>query len=124
VLALLAPAVTLTVGLLAAYLAFRQIDKQRKNSMELQAKAKRNEFKLEIYREFSAKLDPAQDGLTAVSQYVPFAADEAENAEYVRSRGVTPEPLKSDAKVFSDKFADANIHVTEVIMNALQLRRC
>lgn len=113
---ILGPAVTLIVGLLAAFLAFRQIDKQRRNSLDLQREAKRNEFKLEVYREFAKKLDPTEDGLSEIALYVVSAADEADQSEYWRKRGITPTPLKHDGKVFSDLYVDAGLHVAEVIM--------
>jgi hypothetical protein len=108
VLGLLGPAVTLIVGLLAAYLTFR-------NSLRLQAENKRNEFKLQIYQDFCKSLDEAVDTISSVSLYPVFAANEAKGGETFRQMGMPPTAMKADANEFSDKFAEASREVAEVI---------
>lgn len=106
---LVAPFVALVVAIVAAYLALR-------NGLRLQAENKRNEFKLDVYREFGQKLDEAHEALSDVQFYVVFAAQEADGAEDSRALGIVPGPLRHHAKEFVDKFAAASYKVAAVMM--------
>lgn len=109
VIGLVAPFVALVVAILAAYFALR-------NGLRLQRENKRNEFKLQVYKEFGEKISEAQEAVGDVQFYIVFAAQEAQNAEHNRTLGILPGPVKRNGKEFVDKFAAASHKVAEVMM--------
>lgn len=110
---------TIGVGLLAACVVLWQVHTQKQNELELQAENYRNEYRLEVYKEFASEIGRSMTTLGRAQGYGSNAVLALEIAMHARSLGVTqPAPANQRSSEFLAVFqgvSSAGIAVIRLI---------
>lgn len=101
--------------LVTAAVVVWQIGRQRRNELDLQVENYRNQYKLEVYREFSTLVTATADFLSKASAFPFNAVMSAKAARELQSLGMTPDALREDAHQLSELHSTVGLEAAETI---------